>query len=615
MAILNVNGITNDNTDYLRLFSNILEKQLPDDINQVFTPKAIEEILSLLVNLSDISKGDYYKVRTLRIKNIKKEIYFEPSLEQMVNNAMERIGSYESGKNLAEFIKAAYTDKLLRACLNNTEEIKPNEYDEYIVFIKILLQVYTINRKFFLRSQKYYKMPNFEVLEIINEEDYGLVGFNIHFSNGSKAIFKRNRSELTCINLVPGVPVAFNVGLIDALEKNWKVGAKYLYEIGIPGKYNQNGLWKPIVFKGDTRIIEKRIFKITNDEDIAGVLFYIMCTCHWVIEFAMRINIDFPQKNLQIGNSLHFWKCDNYKGQKGESSNFLIYDGWYFLDDISPERIREGINTIAFAINLLSLVYNADVKWTIKYKFKNDSVKSYATPTNEDIKLLDKTIRKVPEIKDLDYLIPAIDCYIRGNSSKDVFNSYMCYFIVIDTISDLIYNNKANFDLEYPAKNKEERKKYTLECIKNKIDNLLKDDPIKFVEESYSECILSIKHRIEILLKIVFGSSHEFLNDMFKKKEKISLYDIRNKIAHGTFSSANQQEVNIVKARLPKIKNIAYELLIRIIYQIKSDENIPIWSEKHASSIGMSDPRNIMVTSKLDIFPNKDWNIKLEWIE
>ena len=238
-----------------------------------------------------------------------------------------------------------------------------------------------------------------------------------------------------------------------------------------------------------------------------------------------------------------------------------------------------------------------------------------AAPAIEDTKLLENTILNVFKLKDRDYLIPAIDWFNRGTASLNIFNSFICYFIVIDTISEILDKGKANFGLDYSLKTKEQIKQDKIKCIRNKIDLLLKEDPIRFVEVAYSECNLSTSRKIRILLERVFGESHSFINDMFKKKGKYSLYDIRNRIAHGDFSFTDVDEVKIVKKRFHEIKNISYELLIRIIFQINKDEKIPKWSNKHTAALEMSDPRSIQVTSHLNIFPNKDWKINSEWIE
>ena len=53
----------------------------------------------------------------------------------------------------------------------------------------------------FLHSKHFHKLPGYEVLEILTNNDVGLYGFNVHFSNGSKATFTRDGKGVQAINL------------------------------------------------------------------------------------------------------------------------------------------------------------------------------------------------------------------------------------------------------------------------------------------------------------------------------------------------------------------------------------------------------------------------------
>jgi hypothetical protein len=612
MALLRVDGITKDNTDYLRVYANSISNTKFKKKEMFFSKQAVEEILSLLVNMVNISNGSFYSTKVLRFKKEEgKEIYYEAKIEEMVLYALDIIE--KSNQNLSELLKKIYNKKMIDAC-EKEKKTTSRMFNYYLDFLKELLEIYTKQRKIPAKAQKYYKMPNFKVLEIITEEKNVLVGFNVYFSNGSKSTFKRDINNITCINIIPGKPVEFDCGLIDDLEKDWKVGEKYLYEIGLPGKYNENGCWKPLIFKGDSNKFIPKINKITREHDIAGVLLYIMCTCHWVIEFVLKTNLNLPHKLLKFDEFLFFLKCDNNESIMKSGSNYRIYDGWLILDDIKPNNIRAGINSIAYAINLISLVYEVEIKWTLKYKRLQDCLIGCANPTDEDLQLLYKTIRKVFKLKERDYLIPCIDWFNKGTASENVFESFICYFIVIDSISDILEKGKANFGLKVISKTKEQKKKEKIKCIGEKMD-LYKENPIQFVRTAYSECILSTRKKIRLLLEKMFGKTHIFLNDMFKKKKGFSLYDIRNSIAHGDFSYSDINNVELVTERILEIKKIAYELLLRIIFRINKNDEIPNWSKKQSLSRSFSDPRNTLVSTHLDIFPNKDWKIKAEWIE
>lgn len=79
------------------------------------------------------------------------------------------------------------------------------------------------NMKYLLgRAKRFHKWDNYEVLELLSDED-GVYGFHVHFSNGSKSTFTRDKAGVTQINMTLRDGVGFMVGMIDDLEPVWKV--------------------------------------------------------------------------------------------------------------------------------------------------------------------------------------------------------------------------------------------------------------------------------------------------------------------------------------------------------------------------------------------------------
>jgi hypothetical protein len=78
------------------------------------------------------------------------------------------------------------------------------------------------------QSKKFHKWPNYEVLELLASEDEGLCGFSVHFSNGSKAMYARQRSGTSALNLHPEHDGTLNffVGMLEELEPVWKINGK-----------------------------------------------------------------------------------------------------------------------------------------------------------------------------------------------------------------------------------------------------------------------------------------------------------------------------------------------------------------------------------------------------
>ncbi len=136
----------------------------------------------------------------------------------------------ESLRNSIAHSDYIITDKELRLFNAEEDRIRPiEEVDDLINltfgFLSGLLVAYA-NMKFFLaRNKKYHKWSNYEVLEILRN-DNGLCGFSVHFSNGSKSTFRRDENGATAINMIIDDTVGFMVGLIDDMENKWKIDGK-----------------------------------------------------------------------------------------------------------------------------------------------------------------------------------------------------------------------------------------------------------------------------------------------------------------------------------------------------------------------------------------------------
>jgi len=75
------------------------------------------------------------------------------------------------------------------------------------------------------QMKRFYKLPEYEVLELLSNPTDGIFGFHIHFANGSKATFKRKRSGTEAINMgfdTDGTIRLF-LGNSNKLERVWKV--------------------------------------------------------------------------------------------------------------------------------------------------------------------------------------------------------------------------------------------------------------------------------------------------------------------------------------------------------------------------------------------------------
>jgi hypothetical protein len=78
------------------------------------------------------------------------------------------------------------------------------------------------------RTKTYHKWPNYLILEILKDDEIGVYGFNVHFSNGSKATYTRrlSGSEQVNIGFEKDGSLKFIAGDLDELEPKWKINGK-----------------------------------------------------------------------------------------------------------------------------------------------------------------------------------------------------------------------------------------------------------------------------------------------------------------------------------------------------------------------------------------------------
>jgi len=484
-------------------------------------------------------------------------------------------------------------------------------------FYKTFIDIYKKMRLSYRRAPRLFKLPNFEVLELLVNDDCGLYGFRVYFSNGSHASYERHEDSSNPLNItLSGEEINFFIGDISSLRKEWMIGDKKLYEVGLPGKYNHRGVWKPIVFPGNTDHFNQEINNLTTDERVKGILFYMMCTGYRVIEFAIKATVELPSEELILPPGIHLWKCRKTDSKDIIGANIWIYDGWLNLEDHTIDTIKKGLIEINRAMNRLSFVYDCEVRWQLKYSTIIHS-KSVATPSFKDLKLLEKILQSPFSEKALKFIDSAIDWYKRGLASDNIFNEYLCYWIAMEGLAIALFD--GHFDEYIPFRFTEEERKIetgkTIDCIENYLEKVYKKDPVDFVIEAYFNCVKSLRFKTSASLNKVFGPKHNYLRKLYNKRNGYSLEDIRHKIAHGNISGWNFEHEDLVRERIGSLQQISKDFLFRMFLCLSPNQNIPDWSSLFKVSLPTDDPRSTLVVSKEDIIPDSDWKIKHEWID
>lgn len=524
----------------------------------------------------------------------------------------------DSGQQLlSDWIAVAYPDDLLSDCSTAASNIPTD--DSAITKARALNEALLIasdrERKAFPSSNRFAKWPRFEVLEILADEVIGLYGYRVHFSNGSSAEFTRRPEGTRAVNISfdDDGQINYWVGSLDELCKEWRVVDRRLHEIGLPGRYNKLGFWQPIVYEGPAKWIQDEIRQLSDDPEVQGSLFYIYTTAHWVIEFAVRANVDLPLENVaQFGSEDHpicLWKLPN---DENKFANECLYDGWITLPTPTVGAIKIALTHIRIGMSRLAFAYDAELKWVLKYGMVQ-SVHGLATPTESDLERFDELLIN-PVAPKLDL---AIGWYNAANNAADPLTGFLCYFNAIEVLIEGVWAG----DIDLPSgpitkQSKSERRLWRRECVQQLYEALFPQDPERFAQEVYFNCLQQLAKRRRDVANAIWGLDNATVSELFDPTDdQPSFTEIRNRVAHGRASVLNPDDVILVKKSIGILADIAKECILRLLLKKMPNDSVQFWSRHYNLSMSMDNPRSTMVTSTIKILPSIDWRIRSDWIK
>ena len=246
-------------------------------------------------------------------------------------------------------------------------------------FYSAFFITYNRVRKGLAEGQRYQRMPNYEVLELLSDKDEGLTGFKIHFPNGGHAMFERKKYEgTTGINfMIEEEGISLNVGELSSYKNatGWFVEGKPFVQLGT--RYNRVGHWYPIVFNRNAQPLQTKAHQATTDKVVQGCLFYIYATGHMAVEFVIK-----SQSALFEGDILSLPFSNKKKSitvhKVAETpSGMFIYDATFHLEKDDPTTVRTALDEIEKLIAEFK-IKDGDLRWRLKYQL-------YSSPSDNDI--------------------------------------------------------------------------------------------------------------------------------------------------------------------------------------------------------------------------------------
>ncbi len=632
-TLLRAEGITDNTPDRIRSFYFFLQKtkqQLKnralDNPGDIFKKLIAEyDTYSLMANLIGNATGEAYKFYVLPHgqTDIGFASFISPVKGTQIETLLKKAESYkDKNPEFCKLLNDTFSDVVRRLYKEEEEfnlEVNLSHLQQFVDFLHDFLKKYYRILNNFSKGQKFYPFPNsFSVMEMLTNEN-GLYGIDIHHSNGSHSYFKRrdNGTDQMCYSFNENEEITIFMGSLDALKPMWMLNGKPFYEVGLPGRYNPIGEWRPIVYPGESNEIQKMVVEATKNEKdkrIAGCLFYIMATARHAIEFVVRSNFEIPYDFLNSGAG--DFRMLLHKVKMPETSdkvnfNVQIYDGTVFLPNISVDTIGDALDVVGVFLNRIAFRVDGKAEWFLKYSMYESGAGKIRL-SKKDFRLLGEYL---VGLKSLDVAIidSAMSWYTTAKNSTNIFTQYLNYYIAMESLAVSLIDGEMEAGKEFGIEglSKEERKRKIEKCIKGLHEGVYQNDPAGFVRKAYSECILSLRNKTQSALIKVFGLDHEFVRSFSEKSEGKTLYDLRNDLAHGSFNHIDRAETNLIKSKLPVLAEIVYELIIRLS---AGPDNKQRRFRRFSIGLTFDDPRSFLVVSTLNNLVRTDWKIQWEWL-
>ncbi len=203
----------------------------------------------LLANILRMVIGEKYHINPFRhLRRVRKKLSLNyiPSSAKSKFNYLKELATKSNENKLIEYINSFYDDKI-RNSFFHSDYIMTNKYFRWteggpaqqislnkvnvlisncIEFYSAILWWHKESLKLFGRKlKKYYKWPQYEILELLSNKENGLYGFSVHFSNGSKATYSRTKEGTNCTNVrfEKDGSINYFIGSREDLEPVWKI--------------------------------------------------------------------------------------------------------------------------------------------------------------------------------------------------------------------------------------------------------------------------------------------------------------------------------------------------------------------------------------------------------
>lgn len=351
------------------------------------------------------------------------------------------------------------------------------------------------------------------------------------------------------------------------------------------GKYNQWCYREPLVCPDDARRVRAdnflRIQELSNVEQDA--YFFRELTASPGLEFVVFSNVRMD-RHIVMANGMTLVPCfetdtesaDEPTGLRAATMGMLrrgrfVYDGWLPFSSWEVRHVREAIRSISESLSLFSLRAVAQFDWHVKYSGRNHDQGALRFGSSElyDVERLSSSIESLHG-DDRYALLQSVAWLAQGMRANNPAARFMFFILAIESlathIEDNANDNSALARFKSHKMTKSERRMRRNECISTMMANFTEDNVTKLITDAYFDCVHGIKQKIRDHVRSVYDSDVVEKHLFDKQYDGESLYDIRNKIAHGSFDSMSESQRPNISVLAERVRSIAGSYIITILY-------------------------------------------------
>jgi hypothetical protein len=249
----------------------------------------------------------------------------------------------------------------------------------------------------------------------------------------------------------------------------------------------------------------------------------------------------------------------------------FVYDGWLPITDWQLDDVRKAVRKINSALSVFALRASAWFSWEPKYSpiMRGGSYYNFRSKDIAQVNELSKSISRMNE-PDAQAFLSSIGWFSQCVRSNEPAARFLFGILAIESLAMYIEEESAETSVFSKLRSEQltgqQRKEWRQTCIRDKMAELLDEDPEKAARDAYFDCIVGIKRRLESHLTNVFCDESEPVELLFKLKvEGRTLYELRHWIAHGRMDALSETQREAIIARAWDVERVAREYTLKVL--------------------------------------------------